>query len=175
MHFNGDRLNSRTRCVNIDGANASMGRFIMRAGSGGGSSMTGQHIHILLVEDDEIDAEAIMRGFYAQKIANPFTLVSDGIEALDVLRGANGVPRLPRPYMILLDINMPRMNGLEFLEAVRADAELAQSVVFILTTSNRDEDMMAAYNRQIAGYLLKSRAGKDFVDLITLLDSYWRI
>src|SRR6187397_467288 len=136
-----------------------MDRSLMRDGSGGLMSSAGQNIHILVVEDDEIDAEAIMRGFYAQKIANPFTLVSDGIEALNVLRGANGAPRLPRPYMILLDINMPRMNGLEFLEAVRADPGLAQSVVFILTTSNRDEDMMAAYNRQIAGYLLKSRAG----------------
>lgn len=152
-----------------------MGRFLKGERSRGLLNMPGQHIHILLVEDDEIDAEAIMRGFYAQKIANPFTLVSDGIEALSVLRGTNGMPRLPRPYMILLDINMPRMNGLEFLEVLRADPELAQSVVFVLTTSNRDEDMMAAYNHQIAGYLLKSRAGKDFIDLITLLDSYWRI
>jgi CheY-like chemotaxis protein len=152
-----------------------MGRFLQDVLSGGSVNMAGHHIHILLVEDDEIDAEAIMRGFYAQKIANPFTLVSDGIEALSVLRGNNGMPRLPRPYMILLDINMPRMNGLEFLEAVRADPDLAQSVVFVLTTSNRDEDIMAAYNHQIAGYLLKSRAGKDFIDLITLLDSYWRI
>jgi CheY-like chemotaxis protein len=142
---------------------------------GGLLRMSGRNIHILLVEDDEIDAEAIMRGFIAQKIANPFTLVSDGIEALNALRGTNGMARLPRPYMVLLDINMPRMNGLEFLEAVRADPELAQSVIFVLTTSNRDEDMMTAYNHQIAGYLLKSRAGKDFVDLITLLDSYWRI
>lgn len=137
--------------------------------------MAGQHIHILLVEDDEVDAEAIMRGFQTQRIANPFTIVSDGLEALDALRGENGHPRLPRPYMILLDINMPRMNGIEFLQVVREDPELAQSVVFVLTTSNRDEDIMAAYNRQIAGYLLKARAGKDFVDLITLLDSYWRI
>ena len=152
-----------------------MGRFAKGERSEGRSNMAGHNIHILLVEDDEIDAEAIMRGFYAQKIANPFTLVSDGIEALHVLRGTGGMPRLPRPYMILLDINMPRMNGLEFLETVRADPELAQSVVFVLTTSNRDEDMMAAYNHQIAGYLLKSRAGKDFIDLITLLDSYWRI
>jgi CheY-like chemotaxis protein len=152
-----------------------MRRYINIKGSGEIIRMSGQNIHILLVEDDEIDAEAIMRGFYAQKIANPFTLVSDGIEALDVLRGTNGMPRLPRPYMILLDINMPRMNGLEFLESVRADPDLAQSVVFVLTTSNRDEDIMAAYNHQIAGYLLKSRAGKDFIDLITLLDSYWRI
>jgi CheY-like chemotaxis protein len=132
-------------------------------------------VHILLVEDDEVDAEAIVRGFHSQRIGNPFTIVPDGLEALNALRGANGHARLPRPYMVLLDINMPRMNGIEFLQVLRQDPNLKQSVVFVLTTSNRDEDIMAAYNEQIAGYLLKSRAGKDFIDLIALLDSYWRI
>jgi CheY-like chemotaxis protein len=137
--------------------------------------IAGRHIHILLVEDDDIDAEAVMRGFVTQKIANPFTLVRDGVEALAVLRGENGYPRVPRPYMILLDINMPRMNGIEFLQTLRRDPELRKSVVFVLTTSNRDEDIMAAYDEQIAGYLLKSRAGRDFVELVSMLDSYWRI
>jgi len=132
-------------------------------------------IHLLLVEDDEVDAEAVMRAFRRQKIDNPFTIVSDGIEALNILRGEGGYERLPRPYMILLDINMPRMNGLEFLQAIRNDPDLRRSIVFILTTSNRDEDKMAAYNRQIAGYLLKSRAGQDFINIIQLLDSYQRV
>jgi CheY-like chemotaxis protein len=137
--------------------------------------MSSSLIHILLVEDDDVDAEAIIRGFQSQRIANPFTIVPDGIEAFHALRGTNGRPRLPRPYMILLDINMPRMNGIEFLQVLRQDPELKHSIVFVLTTSNRDEDIMAAYNEQIAGYLLKARAGNDFVDLISLLDSYWRI
>jgi CheY-like chemotaxis protein len=137
--------------------------------------MSSQHVHILLVEDDDVDAEAIMRGFQIQKIANPFTVVPDGIEALKLLRGEAGYARLPQPYLILLDINMPRMNGIEFLHHLRQDSGLRQSIVFVLTTSNRDEDIMAAYNEQIAGYLLKSRAGKDFVDLITLLGTYWRV
>lgn len=137
--------------------------------------MSNQALQILLVEDDEIDAEAIVRSFRRQQISNPVTIVHDGIEALNTLRGEEGYTRLPRPYLILLDINMPRMNGLEFLEILRRDADLKQSVVFILTTSNRDEDKMAAYNSQIAGYLLKSRAGKDFVDIITLLGSYERL
>ena len=137
--------------------------------------MSSKMIHILLVEDDDVDAEAIIRGFQRQRIANPFTIVPDGIEAFNVLRGVNGRTRLPRPYLILLDINMPRMNGIEFLQALRQDPELKQSIVFVLTTSNRDEDIMAAYNEQIAGYLLKARAGKDFIGLISLLDSYWRI
>lgn len=137
--------------------------------------MGNTQVHLLLVEDDEVDVEAIIRGFKSQRIANPFTVASDGIEAFELLRGDSGLERLPRPYMILLDINMPRMNGIEFLQALRRDSELKQSIVFVLTTSDRDEDIMAAYNEQIAGYLLKSRAGKDFVDLISLLDAYWRI
>ncbi len=137
--------------------------------------MTNKTVHVLLVDDDEVDVEAIIRGFENQRIGNPFTVVPDGIEAFNALRGENGHERLPRPYLILLDINMPRMNGIEFLQALRQDPELKQSIVFVLTTSNRDEDIMAAYNSQIAGYLLKSRAGKDFVDLISLLDTYWRV
>lgn len=137
--------------------------------------MTNKQVHILLVDDDEVDAEAIIRGFRSQRIGNPFTIVHDGVEALDALRGRNGRPRLPRPYLVLLDINMPRMNGIEFLQALRQDPDLKPSIVFVLTTSNRDEDIMAAYNEQIAGYLLKASAGKDFANLIILLDAYWRI
>lgn len=132
-------------------------------------------IHILLVEDDEIDAEAIRRAFRAQRILNPITVAPDGMEALDVLRGQNGQEKLPRPYIVLLDINMPRMNGIEFLQTLREDRTLRSSIVFVLTTSDRDEDIMAAYDQQIAGYLLKSRAGKDFIDLVSMLDSYWRV
>jgi CheY-like chemotaxis protein len=135
----------------------------------------GKPIHILLVEDDEVDAEAIVRAFRKQKIANPVTIVSDGIEALEVLRGTGENERLPRPYLILLDINMPRMNGIEFLQVLRQDQELERSIVFMLTTSNRDEDKLAAYDEQIAGYLVKARAGEEFADVINMLNSYWRV
>ena len=134
-----------------------------------------QTVHILLVEDDDIDAEAVVRAFRRQKIGNPFTIVPDGIEAFSALRGEGGYTRLPRPYLILLDINMPRMNGVEFLQKLRQDDELKQSIVFVITTSSRDEDVMAAYNKQIAGYILKSRVGEDFINLITMLDIYWSI
>ena len=131
-------------------------------------------VHLLLIEDDEVDAEAVQRGFRKQRISNPFTIVGNGVEALAKLR-ETGAGRLPKPYMILLDINMPKMNGLEFLKELRADPELRRSVVFVLTTSNRDEDKVAAYDAHVAGYLLKSRAGEDFVNLINMLDAYWRI
>lgn len=135
----------------------------------------GKLVHILLVEDDDVDREAVIRAFKNKRIANPFTIVADGVEALQVLRGDEDNDGLSRPYIILLDINMPRMNGLEFLEALRKDCMLKRSIVFILTTSNRDEDKMAAYDNQIAGYLLKSRVGDDFVNMISLLESYWDI
>ncbi len=129
-------------------------------------------MHILLVEDDDIDAELVMRAYRRQRLENPFTIVHDGIEALEVLRGSDRVSRLPRPYLILLDINMPRMNGIEFLHALRQDEDLRRSIVFILTTSNNDADKLAAYDEQIAGYLLKANVGNDFRHVIELLDSY---
>ena len=137
--------------------------------------MKGQIIHILLVEDDEIDAEAIVRGFQKQQVENPITVVPNGIEALNALRGEGSYDRIPAPYLILLDLNMPRLNGLEFLQAVRQDPQLKSSIVFVLTTSDSDRDKLAAYREQIAGYLLKQRSGVNFIDLVNMLDSYWRI
>ena len=134
-----------------------------------------KNVHMLLVEDDDVDAEAVTRAFTKARIANPFTRVHNGIEALKVLRGEDGYAKMPRPYMILLDLNMPQMNGIEFLQTLRQDPKLKNSVVFVLTTSNRDEDKVAAYDTQVAGYLLKDRAGADFFHLIEMLDAYWRI
>lgn len=131
-------------------------------------------VTLLLVEDDFVDAEAIQRAFRQQRIANPFVVVRDGVEALAVLRGESDV-ELPYPYVVLLDINMPRMNGIEFLENLRADPALARTVVFVLTTSDREEDKVAAYDNCVAGYILKSRAGEDFLEVIKLLKVYWRL
>jgi len=137
--------------------------------------MIDQPVHILLVEDDEVDAEAIVRAFRKQKIQHPITIVPDGFEALKVLRGQVDQPRLPAPYLILLDLNMPRMNGIEFLHVLRQDPELRCSVVFVLTTSDSNNDKLAAYNAQIAGYLLKQRTGENFANLMDMLNLYWRI
>jgi CheY-like chemotaxis protein len=128
-----------------------------------------------MVEDDAIDAEQIVRSFARMKIVNPITIVKDGLEALDALRGANGHERMQRPYVILLDINMPRMNGLEFLRAIRADKELQQSVVFVLTTSDLQSDMMAAYAENVAGYFLKKDAALSVLGLPTMMKTYWRL
>lgn len=132
-------------------------------------------VHLLLIEDDQVDAEAIQRAFRQQRIANPFIVVPDGVEALKALRGEDGYDPVPKPYLILLDLNMPRMNGIEFLQALRRDPELQRSIVFVLTTSDREEDKLAAYEEHVAGYILKSRAGEDFLEVIKLLRTYWRI
>lgn len=132
-------------------------------------------VHILLVEDDEVDAMAVKRALHDYRVANPIVVAKDGIEALEHLRGENGKANLPRPNLVLLDINMPRMNGLEFLEALRKDAYLSDTIVFVLTTSNQEEDVTAAYRKNIAGYMTKKDAGRDFLSLIRMLSEYWRI
>ena len=131
--------------------------------------MSNETVTILLVEDDDADVESVLRGFRNHKIANPFVRARDGHEALAMLRSG-----ISAPYLILLDLNMPRMNGIELLQHIRQDPELRSSIVFVLTTSNDDKDVWAAYEQNIAGYLLKEQAGKDFSNVIQMLDLYWR-
>jgi CheY-like chemotaxis protein len=130
---------------------------------------------LLLVEDDQVDAMAIQRGFTKSKIANTVVTASDGVDALEILRGQAPRKKLEKPFIILLDLNMPRMDGFEFLRVLRSDKELKNSVVFVLTTSKLDEDRMRAYDANVAGYIVKSEAGEGFVKAIQMLDHYWRI
>jgi len=132
-------------------------------------------VQLLHVEDDDLCLMGLNRAFKAAKIANPVSFAHDGIEALDMLRGANGRPRLPRPFLILLDINMPRMDGIEFLRELRKDEELRKSIVFIMITSDADEDKVKAYNLGVAGYILKSNPANAFLEATALLDTYWRV
>jgi len=131
-----------------------------------------ENVKILLIDDDDIDVRAVLRGFRKSMIGNSIVVANDGREAIDILRGTNGRVRLPRPYVILLDLNMPRMNGMEFLEFIRNDPELHESIIFVLTTSNDDQDMTAAYNKQISGYILKSKAGDDFLRVAQMLGHF---
>lgn len=137
--------------------------------------MASNRVTVFLVEDDQVDAEAIQRAFKKAGIANPIEVATDGVSALERLRGENGAKPVPRPYVILLDLNMPRMNGIEFLEALRSDETLRSSIAFVLTTSDDDRDKLAAYDKQVAGYMVKAKAGEDFVHLIGMLDNYWRV
>jgi CheY-like chemotaxis protein len=132
-------------------------------------------VTILLVDDDMVDRRAVKRSFQELKIANPVVEAGDGLEALEHLRGQNGKPKLPAPTLVLLDLNMPRMGGLEFLDQLRADAELHRTVVFVLTTSAADEDRLKAYDHHISGYVLKFRPGQSFMEAIGMLQAYWRV
>lgn len=133
--------------------------------------MNTRTVTVLLVEDDEVDVELVRRAFEKHRIANPLMVSKDGVAALELLR-ANEVPR---PYIILLDLNMPRMGGIEFLKNLRADPDLSDSVVFVLTTSTADADRWQAYQQHVAGYCVKSRVGADFLELTGLLKAYWRV
>ena len=132
-------------------------------------------INLLLVEDDEVDVQGLKRAFAKSRIGNPITVARDGIEALEFLRGENGRPKLAKPHLILLDLNMPRMNGLEFLEAIRADEDLKRSVVFMITTSKAEEDKARAYAQHVAGYIVKQDPANTFMQAVALMEHYWKI
>lgn len=112
-------------------------------------------LNILIVEDNEIDVEAITRALKKANIKCALHRACDGIEALSILRGEDGKTKISQPFLVFLDLNMPRMNGIQFLEEVRSDKQLKQSVVFALTTSNRYDDRLHAYAQNVAGYFLK--------------------
>ena len=134
--------------------------------------MTHRMLNILLVEDDEVDVMNVQRAFRSSKIANPLFVAANGEEALEMLR-AGQIPRERR--LVLLDLNMPRMNGIEFLRALRADPELSATTVVVLTTSNDERDRVNAYNLNVAGYILKPVTFQNFCDAMSTLNKYWTL
>ena len=132
-------------------------------------------VNLLLIDDDEVDVQGMKRAFAKSRIANPITVARDGIEALEILRGENGQAKLGKPHLILLDLNMPRMNGIEFLEAIRADEELKSALVFMVTTSKAEEDKARAYGHNVAGYIVKQDAANTFMQAVALMEHYWKV
>jgi CheY-like chemotaxis protein len=126
-------------------------------------------VTILLVEDDEIDVKALRWAFDKLKIANPLLIARDGVEAWEMLQ------ELPRPFLIITDINMPRMNGIELLRKIRQSEHCRDSIVFVLTTSNDEQDKIDAYDLNVAGYMLKSDMGTSFTRAIGLIENYWKV
>jgi CheY-like chemotaxis protein len=138
--------------------------------------MSEKLVNILLVEDDDIDIMNVQRAFSKNNIANPLLVAHNGQEALDMLRGANGKPKItPTPKIVLLDINMPKMNGIEFLKELRSDPELKSLSVFVMTTSNDEKDKIGAYNHNVAGYIIKPVNFEVFLNAISILDTYWKL
>lgn len=131
--------------------------------------------NILLVEDDEVDIMTVERAFDKANIVNPLFIARNGLEALDMLRGENNHERLERPLLILLDLNMPKMNGIEFLEALRDDAALRRIPVVVLTSSSDDQDVWSAYNKNVSGYMTKPVSIDEFVEKMAAIGHYWSL
>jgi CheY-like chemotaxis protein len=126
---------------------------------------------ILLVEDDSIDAMTVKRALADLKVVNPLVTTLNGEEALEYLKGhAN-----KKPCIILLDLNMPKMNGIEFLKAAKADEELKKIPVIVLTTSREEQDKVESFRLSVAGYIVKSIDYKKFVDAVRIIDLYWTL
>jgi len=125
--------------------------------------------HILLVEDDDIDALTVQRTLKALAAPNPLDRATDGEDALAWLRD----PSRPRPGLILLDLNMPRMNGIEFVAEIKRDPLLCLIPVVVLTTSAEEGDRMAAFSQSVAGYMVKPVDYPQFVKVMSLIREYW--
>jgi len=138
-------------------------------------AMLDHTVTILVVDDDKVDTMAVRRSFRDLKIANPVVEARNGIEALEHLRGQSGRAKVPSPCLVLLDLNMPRMGGIEFLEELRDDPLLRRTLVFVMTTSAAEEDRMRAYDKNVAGYVLKHSLGQSFMESISMLQFYWRV
>ena len=134
--------------------------------------MNNSPLNILLVEDDQVDVMNVKRAFEKNHIANPLLVAENGLEALDKLRNG-AIPQGRR--LVLLDLNMPKMNGIEFLRELRNDPALAPTPVVVLTTSNNDRDKINAYNFNVAGYLVKPVTFAEFSELMVTLNKYWTL
>ena len=126
---------------------------------------------ILLVEDDKIDIKSVQRSFKELRVTNPLVVAHNGEEALEYLE--NNIGKLPG--IILLDLRMPRMDGIEFLNIIKKKDRLKMIPVVILTTSKEDEDKMDSFDLGISGYMMKPVNYKDFVEVIRTIKLYWTL
>jgi len=126
---------------------------------------------ILLVEDDSVDAMTVSRAFKDLKVSNQLVIRLNGEEALDYLQD-NGSEK---PCVILLDLNMPKMNGIEFLKIAKADKDMKKIPVIVLTTSKEDQDKVDSFEYSVAGYIVKPVDYKKFVEAMRILNLYWTL
>ena len=124
---------------------------------------------ILLIEDDVVDVMALKRAFRDLKVAHPLLVAGNGEEALDRLND----PQRPMPGLILLDLNMPRMNGIDFLRVLKGDARLRRIPVVVLTTSKEQSDRAETFNLGIAGYMIKGIDYPEFIEVVRTIQTYW--
>jgi CheY-like chemotaxis protein len=126
---------------------------------------------ILLVEDDSVDVMSVKRAFNDLNIKNQLVTTANGEEALDYLKNSGNTI----PCMIFLDLNMPKMNGLEFLRIIKTDGILKQIPVIVLTTSSQEEDIIESYKFSVAGYIVKSVDYTEFAEAMKTINQYWTL
>jgi CheY-like chemotaxis protein len=134
---------------------------------------SGKPIEILLVEDNPDDAFMTMEGLREGKVRNNVHLVEDGVEALRCLRRQGPGPAMPQPDLILLDLSLPRLGGLEVLAEIKQDAELRQIPVVIMTGSKREEDVLRAYNNHANCYVTKPLDVDQFLGVVRKIEDFW--
>jgi CheY-like chemotaxis protein len=135
------------------------------------NKLSPDEVTLFLIEDDDIDAMSIKREFKRRKISSPIKRAKDGVEAFELLESG----KVTRPFIILLDLQMPRMNGLEFLTKLRAHKDYKNSVVFVLSTSQNKQDIFNSYESNVAGYFIKDEVGDGFVSIVDIFDGYRRV
>jgi CheY-like chemotaxis protein len=126
---------------------------------------------ILLVEDDQVDVMTVKRALKEIHVTNPVVNLENGEEALNYLRD----PDSAKPCIILLDLNMPIMNGIEFLQVAKQDAQLRRFPVVVLTTSEEQQDKVNSFDLGVAGYMAKPVDYRQFVEVMRTIDAYWTI
>ncbi len=126
---------------------------------------------ILLVEDDNVDATAVKRALQELKIPNELVHMANGEEALEYLKD----PSKEKPGIVLLDLDMPKMNGIEFMEVVKNDEALRKIPVVVLTTFMKEQEVLKSFDFCVAGYMSKSADYEKFVETIRTIDQYWRL
>ncbi len=126
---------------------------------------------ILLVEDDQVDAMTVKRALKDINVTNRLDIVNDGEAALTFLKN----PENEKPGIILLDLNMPKMNGIEFLKIAKKDESLKKIPVVVLTTSKEDQDKVDSFNLGVAGYMIKPVDYRKFVEVVKTIDMYWTL
>ena len=138
--------------------------------------MDNQYITILMVEDDQVDAMAVKRVFQKLNILNSLLIAPDGEAALAILRGENPEHMIsPNSVLVLLDINLPRMNGMEFLQILRQDDDLKAIPVLILISSPEDKSRLGAYNLDASGYILKPITFERLTEIMATINYAWAL